>query len=286
MLRAEGIEQYPVGLICQTIGITRSAYYNRKRHPQTAKEKDDERLANEAERLFIANRKEYGRIRLHKAMVEAGHRISEGKTRKLMQNRHLKPKKQRKYKAITNSRHKYKVADNLLKQDFKAEKPNRKWCGDSTFIRTDEGWLYAAGIIDLCDRSCVGLWIDDKHSQELMLNALESAYKEHKPKEGLIFHSDRGVQYAADAYKQKLKDYKMIQSMSRSGNPYDNAPMESFWSTVKTGCVLGVRFITKEAAKRAIYEYVFGFYNTKRYHTGIGLEVPVNYRQKMLDIGI
>lgn len=284
-MRAEGIEGYPVSLICQTIGITRSAYYNRKRNPQTDKEAEDEHLAEEAERLFIANRKEYGRVRLHKAMVEAGYNISEGKTRKLMLKRHLKPKKRRKYKATTNSKHKYKVADNLLDQDFKAEKPNNKWCGDSTFIWTDEGWLYAAGIIDLCDRSCVGLWIDDKHKQELMLNALESAYKEHKPKKGLIFHSDRGVQYASNAYQKKLKDYKMIQSMSRSGNPYDNAVMESFWSTVKTGCILGERFVTKEAAKKAIYEYVFGFYNTMRYHTGIDLGIPINYRKKLLNAG-
>ncbi len=272
-------------MICQTFGITRSAYYNRKKHPQTVKEKADQQLGKAAKTLFEKNKKEYGRVRLRKAMVEAGYHISEGRVRKLMQQEHLVPKKRRKYKATTNSKHKYRVADNLLNQDFKAEKPNRKWCGDSTFIRTEEGWLYAAGIIDLCDRSCVGLWIDNRHTQELMLKALESAYKEHRPKGGLIFHSDRGVQYAADTYKQKLKDYKMVQSMSRSGNPYDNAAKESFWSTVKTGCILGERFVTKEAAKKAIYEYVFGFYNIKRYHTGIGLEVPNEYRKRMLDTG-
>lgn len=235
-----------------------------------------------ARRLFEQNKREYGRVRLHKAMAEAGYLMSEGKVRVLMKAEGLVPKKCKKYKATTNSKHKYQVADNLLKQDFMAELPNQKWCGDSTYIWTEEGWLYAAGIIDLCDRTCVGLSFSERHTQELMLNCLTSAYREYRPKAGLLFHSDRGVQYAANSYKEKLRSYSMIQSMSRSGEPYDNAAMESFWSTVKTGCIFGERFKTKKAAKRAIFEYVFGFYNTHRYHSGIGLEIPIKYRKRLL----
>jgi len=222
---------------------------------------------------------------LHKALNEAGVKVSESKTRDLMKAAGLVPKRCKKYKATTNSKHKYQVAENLLNQDFEAAKPNEKWCGDSTFIATDEGWLYAVGILDLCDRTCVGLTFSERHTKELMLRALDDAKKAYRPKKGLIFHSDRGVQYASNEYKAKLKKYGMVQSMSRSGNPYDNAPMESFWSTVKLGCVEGVRFRTRKEAMKAIFEYVFGFYNTHRYHTSIGLEVPEQYRKRLLEAG-
>lgn len=208
--------------------------------------------------------------------------MSAWKIGQLMKEEGLVPKKCKKYKATTNSKHKHQVADNLLKQDFSATKPNEKWCGDSTYIATDEGWLYAAGIIDLCDRTCVGLSFSAKHTWELMTKALDDAKREYRPRKGLIFHSDRGVQYASNEYKKKLKKYKMVQSMSRSGVPYDNAAMESFWATVKTGCVEGVRFKTRKAAINAIFEYVFGFYNTKRYHTALGLETPKQYRESLL----
>jgi len=215
-------------------------------------------------------------------MREKGHNLSQSKVRELMKEEGLIPKRCRKYKATTNSKHKYQVAENLLNREFTAEQPNRKWCGDSTYIPTDEGWLYVAGIIDLCDKMCVGLSFSDRHTQDLMLRALDTAKQRHRPPEGLLHHSDRGVQYASNDYKARLTEYGMIQSMSRSGNPYDNAPMESFWSTVKLGCVEGKRFRTREEAKRAIFAYVFGFYNTRRYHTSNGLLSPLEYRKNLL----
>lgn len=276
------MDKYPIELVCQTLGICRSAYYSRKETPQTDKELDDRKLRLEARKLFEENHEEYGRTRMRKALKENGYPMSEGKVRRIMQAEGLVPKKSKKYKATTNSKHNYQVAENILNREFNAEKPNQKWCGDSTYIQTDEGWLYAAGIIDLCAKDCVGLSFSERHTQDLMIEALKQAYKKHKPNAGLLFHSDRGVQYASNAYKRQLKEYNMIQSMSRSGVPYDNAPMESFWSTVKTGCVLGRRFRTKQEAILTIFEYVFGFYNTHRYHTSIGLETPNNYRAKML----
>lgn len=281
-MRAEGIEEYPLNLVCQTLGITRSAFYQRKNNPKTDKEKEIANLRKAARNIFEENMSEYGRKRLRKAMEANGYRLSEGKVRRLMQEEGLVPKKAKKYKATTNSKHNYQVAENILKQDFEAKKPNEKWCGDSTYIATDEGWLYVAGIIDLCDKTCVGMSFGNLHTKELMVKALEESYNKYKPEAGLIFHSDRGVQYASNAYKKKLKEYKMVQSMSRSGVPYDNAAMESFWSTVKTGCVYGVRFKTRKEAIKAIFEYVFGFYNTRRYHTSLGLETPLEHRKKML----
>ena len=231
-------------------------------------------------RLFMEAHEEYGRVRMRKAMEEAGYPMSEGKVRRLMREGNLIPRKSKKYKQTTNSKHSYQVAENILDRNFEAAKPNEKWCGDSTYIYTDEGWLYVAGIIDLCGRVCVGLAFSERHTQELMLDCFDQACKKYRPQAGCIFHSDRGVQYASNAYKDALKRKGMIQSMSRSGVPYDNAPMESFWSTVKVGCVYGKRFRTKKEAIKTIFQYVFGFYNTHRYHTSNGLETPRAYYEK------
>ena len=276
------MDGYPIDLICRTLNIGRSAYYRQKKEPYTAREAEEKELLSVTERLFRENREEYGRKRMNKALRQAGYSMSEGKTRILMRKGGLWPKQARKYKATTNSKHKYQVAENLLNREFSAEKPNLKWCGDSTYISTDEGWMYAAGIIDLCDKTCVGLAFSERHTQELMLTALDCAKRKYRPAPGLLFHSDRGVQYAAKAYKASLKKHGMVQSMSRSGNPYDNAPMESFWGTVKVGCVLGRRFKTRQEAEQVIFEYVFGFYNTRRYHTSLGLETPLGHRKKLL----
>lgn len=281
-LCAKGIGRYSVDLICQVLGIGKSTYYGRVRHPQTEREKNQNGLADEAERLFKEHHREYGRRRLCRVMRQAGYEVSEGVVGKLMKLRGLVPIGRKKYKATTNSKHSHPVADNLLQQDFSADKPNKKWCGDSTYIATDEGWLYAAAIIDLCDRSCVGLCFGSRHTQELMLGALDNAKRKHRPGPGLLFHSDRGVQYAATAYQERLKSYGMLQSMSRTGNPYDNAPMESFWATVKKAVVLGRRFRTRKEAMRAIFEYIFGFYNTRRLHSFIGYQPPYLYRSTLL----
>lgn len=279
---ARGIEEYPKSLVCLTLNISRSSYHKRIKEPRTKKEAEVENLAKEARRLFEENNSEYGRTRLGKAMREEGYNISDGTVRKLMKKESLIPRKAKKYKATTNSKHSYEVAENLLKREFKASRPNEKWCGDSTYISTEEGWLYVSAIIDLCDRSCVGLSFSSRHTQELMLETLRMGIKEHKPGRGTVFHSDRGVQYASNSFKEELRRNGMLQSMSKSGDPYDNAAMESFWSTVKTGCVYGRRFKTRKEARQTIFEYVYGFYNTRRYHSAIGYEKPLEYRRKLL----
>lgn len=277
-LRAEGLDVYPIEMVCRVLGISRSVYYSRSKKPNTPKDEADNRLKEQIAELFKANHEEYGRLRMQRAMRSKGVIISQGKVRRLMKEANLVAKKARKYKATTNSKHNYQVAENLLNREFSAERPNQKWCGDSTYVWTDEGWLYVAGIIDLYGKDCVGLTFSSKHTQELMIEALRQAEKKYKPQAGLMFHSDRGVQYASNAYKAELKKYGMIQSMSRSGVPYDNAPMESFWSTVKAGCVEGRRFKTRHEAEMTIFQYVFGFYNTRRYHTSNGLMTPNEYR--------
>lgn len=267
-------------MVCQTLGISRSAYYARQKRPVTPKESRDAALRGKAKAIFQETYEEYGRIRMHRALKDSGEELSLGKTRKLMREANLVPKKARKYKATTNSKHKYQVAENLLNREFDAEQPNQRWCSDSTYIWTDEGWLYACGILDLCGRGCVGMTFSERHTQDLMITALHQACKKYRPEKGLLFHSDRGVQYAATAFKAELAKYGMIQSMSRTGVPYDNAPMESFWSTVKAGCVFGRKFRTRHEAEMAVFQYVFGFYNTRRYHTTNALMTPNEYRKQ------
>ena len=279
-MRADGIEKYPVDLICRTIGVSRSSYFYRVKYTQTHKELDDEQLKRIVTEIFKHNHGEYGRVKMQKALKEIGYTFSIGKVGRIMRKARLYPKKCKKYKATTNSKHKYQVAENLLNRQFCVKEINRVWCGDSTYIWTDEGWLYVAATIDLCGRLCVGLTFSERHTQELMIACLKQAYKRYRPKKDCIYHSDRGVQYASNAYKAQLKKYKMKQSMSRSGVPYDNAAMESFWATVKWGCVYGVKFKTRKEAKRAVFEYVFGFYNTHRYHASNNLETPQEYYEK------
>lgn len=267
-------------MVCRTLGVKRSTYYKRAKTPQTEKETDDKEKEAKMRAIFAENNAEYGRQRMRKAMREAGYPMSEGKIGRLMQKAKLVARRSKKYKQTTNSKHSYQVAENILAREFEAEEPNKKWCGDSTYIYTDEGWLYSAGIMDLCGRVCIGLSFSERHTQELMLESFEQACKKYRPKPGCIFHSDRGVQYASNAYKDALKEKGMIQSMSRSGVPYDNAPMESFWATVKVGCIYGKRFRTKKEAEKEIFQYVFGYYNTHRYHTANGLETPKEYYEK------
>lgn len=264
-------------MVCRVLGINRSSFYERIKNPKTEKEADDEQLMSEMISVFEKNNEEYGRVRMKKAMKDAGFPMSEGKISRLMKAAALIPKRCRKYTQTTNSNHSNPVADNILNRDFTADAPNKKWVGDSTFLDSDEGWTYASAVLDLFGKRCIGLSFNDRHTQELMLESFQQACKKYRPEPGCIFHSDRGVQYASNAFKEALKEKGMIQSMSRSGVPYDNAAMESFWATVKIGCIYGKRFRTKEEVKKAVFQYVFGFYNTKRYHTANGLKTPDEY---------
>lgn len=266
-------------MICRTINISKSTYYLRRKVPITPSEENIKKLGQAAKEIFEINNQEYGRMRLHKALNESGYRIGITKTGRIMRLYKIVPKTIKKYKVTTNSKHNLEIAPNVISRNFNAEIPNKIWCGDTTYISTEEGWLYAAGIIDLCGKTCVGLAFSDRHNKELAANALKEAKNAYRPKDGLVFHSDRGSIYASNDFKALIKEYKMQQSMSKSGDPYDNAPMESFWATVKKGCINGVRFKTRKEAVKTIFNYVKGFYNTRRYHTSNNLMTPIEYRR-------
>lgn len=185
----------------------------------------------------------------------------------------------RKYKATTNSKHAMPVHDNTLNRQFKVLAPNKVWVTDITYIRTREGWLYLASVMDLFSRKIAGWSTGSRMTQELVLDALDMAYKRQNPKPGLLHHSDRGSQYACVEYQKRLEKYKMVGSMSRKGNCYDNSCIESFHSTLKKELVYVTTFKTREQAKKELYTYIEFDYNRSRIHSTLGNKSPHRFEQ-------
>lgn len=196
----------------------------------------------------------------------------------IMRESGLKSRTVRKYKATTNSKHNHPVSDNVLNQTFRAERPNQVWMSDITYVWTAEGWLYVASIMDLFTRKIVGWKADSRMTKELVIDALNQAYRRERPKPGVLHHSDRGSQYASKEYQDKLRDYGMISSMSRKGNCYDNACIESFHSVIKRELVHLEKFKTRTLAKRQIWEYIELWYNRQRIHSSINYKTPAQYQ--------
>ena len=191
----------------------------------------------------------------------------------------IRAKRRRKYRVTTNSKHNLPVAPNLLARQFTIDRPNAVWVSDITYIRTSEGWLYLAGVVDLYSRMVVGWSMSNRITGELTLDALNQALGRRRPKPGLLHHSDRGSQYAAGDYQKLLKENRMTVSMSRKADPWDNAPMESFFGTLKTELIYRVKFSTREDAKVKIFEYIEMFYNRERRHSSLGYKSPVDFER-------
>ena len=195
-----------------------------------------------------------------------------------MRENGLKARHKKRFRVTTNSKHDYPISPNLLNRDFTLEKINTCWVSDITYIDTHEGWLYLCSILDLFSRKVVGWSMASHMRADLVIDALDMAVKHRNPPEGLMFHSDRGVQYASGTFRKKLKSYKMIQSMSRKGNCWDNAPAESFFSTLKIEEVYThSKYRTREEARKAIFEYIEVFYNRKRSHSFLDYKSPSEY---------
>jgi transposase InsO family protein len=219
---------------------------------------------------------------MRKDLLAEGELISRHRVIRLMKSNGLHCKTRRKFKITTDSNHKLPVAPNLLNRDFKALMPDQKYVGDITYIPTQEGWLYLATVIDLYSRRIIG-WSMDKHMRVSLVNdALLMALWSRKPKPGLIWHTDRGSQYASESHRKILSAHKIKQSMSRKGNCWDNAVAESFFHTLKTELTHHYQFKTREEAKAVIFEYIEVFYNRKRLHSTNDYMSPVNYEQRLV----
>lgn len=196
---------------------------------------------------------------------------------RLMKTNGISSRRPRKFKATTNSKHNLPVADNLLNQNFSVDKPNKVWVSDITYIRTDEGWDYLATVKDLFSKEIVGWAVASTMTRDLAINALDAAIKKQRPPAGLIHHSDRGVQYCSKDYQAILAKNKMVCSMSRKGNCYDNASAESFFSAIKNELIYLNKFKTRQEVRDAIFDYIEIFYNRKRRHQSLNYMTPVEY---------
>jgi transposase InsO family protein len=213
----------------------------------------------------------YGNVKIAKTLNQRGVKISKRTVSRIMTKNKWKSCTVKKYKATTNSNHTHPVSENIWARQFKASKPNERWVTDITYIPTNEGWLYLATVMDLYSRKIVGWAMGRTMTKELVIAALQMAYKRQKPEKGVIHHSDRGVQYASSEYQRLLKQYGMTGSMSRKGNCYDNACIESFHGILKRELVYQTKYKTREDAKQSLFAYIEFFYNSKRIHSTLGL---------------
>ena len=271
--------EFPVDVACAVLEVSRSGYYARLRRPPSARAGRREELAVKLEATHAGHRGVYGSPRLHAAVVAAGERVSVNTVAKVMRQRGIRARTKRKFvPRTTDSSHASPVAGNLLGRDFAAGRPDRKWAADVTYVRTDEGWLYVAGVLDLCSRKLVGWAMAEHMETSLVSDALRMALARRRPAAGeLLHHSDRGCQYASDDYQHLLARSGIACSMSGRGDCWDNAPMESFWATLKTELVNHQRYATRARAAASIFEYVEVFYNRHRLHSSLGYVSPEQF---------
>ncbi|MGR0996744.1 IS3 family transposase [Escherichia coli] len=273
-------QQFPIEAMCQVFGVSRSGYYNWVQHEPSDRKQSDERLKLEIKVAHIRTRETYGTRRLQTELAENGIIVGRDRLARLRKELRLRCKQKRKFRATTNPNHNLPVAPNLLNQTFTPTAPNQVWVADLTYVATQEGWLYLAGIKDVYTCEIVGYAMGERMTKELTGKALFMALRSQRPPAGLIHHSDRGSQYCAYDYRVIQEQFGLKTSMSRKGNCYDNAPMESFWGTLKNESLSHYRFNNRDEAISVIREYIEIFYNRQRRHSRLGNISPAAFREK------
>lgn len=271
--------QYPVKMLCRVMAVARSGFYAWCRHPARARERENHWLAAHVRACYQEFRGRYGSPRLHRELQARGIRVGRHRVARLMRLHGLRSICRRRYRRPRPG-HPEMVGANDLQRNFTATGPNQKWAGDITYIATGEGWLYLAVLMDLYSRRIVGWAMGMQMTTALTLQALEMALHQRSIVRGLLHHSDRGCQYAAVIYQQRLTALGIHCSMSRPGNCWDNAVLESFFATLKTELIHHQRFQTRQAAKTEIFEYLEGFYNRQRRHSTLDYLSPVEFEEQ------
>jgi len=270
---------FPVTKACEVMQVSPSGYYASRGRPESTHARDDRRLRVLVRASFDESRRRYGSPRVYLDLVELGVRVSPKRVARLMQEDGLKARARKRYKLTTMSDHDQPVAANLLDRQFEAQAPNQRWVGDTTeLLIGTSGKLYLAAILDLFSRFIVGWAVSAVNDRHLTIKALEMALKRRCPDVGLLHHSDQGCTYASEDYQTVLQAHGVTCSMSRRGNCYDNAVMESFFSTVKSE--LGERFESHGDAKMELFDYIEVFYNQRRRHSTIGQISPAEYERR------
>ena len=268
---------HPTRWMCAAAGVSHRGFYGWRRRPESARKQMDRRLTVEVRASFETSGRVYGSPRILKDLKETGYRCARKRIARIMKENSLIALQPRRWKATTQSNHDFPVQPNLLDRDFSVDDTNRVWLADITYIGTEEGWLYLAAVMDLCSRKIVGWNTSDKIDRFLTLTALESALRIRQPRQGLIHHSDRGSQYAADDYQRCLVKVGALSSMSRRGDCYDNAPMESFFGTLKNERIHRKKYWNRDEAADDIRNYIEGFYNPRRRHSELGGVSPIQF---------
>jgi transposase InsO family protein len=274
--------EYPVDLMCQVLGVSRSGYYAwtcRAPGPAAARR---ERLVEQIREAHGEARSVYGSPRVHRELKARGVACCENTVAKLMRGHGIRSKARRRFvPRTTDSRHDRPPAGNVLAREFYPDRPDAAWAADITYVPTAEGWLYLAVVIDLCSRKVVGWATADHLRAELAVEAVRMALTHRRPTGELLHHSDRGVQYACDAYRALLAEHGVEPSMSRTGNCWDNAVAESFFSTLKRELVHHESYASRAEARRSLFEYIEVFYNRVRRHSTIGYRSPAEFEARL-----
>ena len=265
--------------MCQVLGVSRSGYYSYLRHGLSQRNEENKRFVIKIKEIWKWSRGTYGSPRITAELQANGFGCGENRITCLMRENGIKARTRKKFKITTKSDHNLPIAEGLVGRDFSASHINKLWLSDITYIWTWEGWMYLAAVMDVYNRQIVGWALYDRLNKTLVVNALTKALQERSPQPGLIFHSDRGSQYASHKVKKILKAWHIHQSMSNKGNCFDNAMMESFFSSLKKELVHLMTFHSKDQARRAIFEYIEIFYNRQRRHSALNQKSPLEYYQ-------
>jgi transposase InsO family protein len=266
--------EFPIALMSEVLEVSRSGYYAWLRHSESKSKQDDKILLQEIHAIYQESHRTYGSPRIYRELKRRGRNHGKKRIARLMRKDGLRAKTKRKFKMTTDSKHTFPVAPNLLNREFTPKEPNQVWASDITYIWTAEGWLYLAVVMDLFSRAILGWSMSERMTRSLVIDAFVMAVKRYHPSPGLLHHSDRGSQYASADYQTVLKKYGAICSMSRKGNCWDNAPVESFFSTLKKEHVFHHDYRYRTQARQSIFAYIEQFYNRKRIHSALGYRTP------------
>jgi len=275
--------RYPVTVMCEVLGVSRSGYYDWRDRPESCRSENNRLLLGHIRRIHERFRERLGSDKTWHQLRREGVGCGRHRVARLRREHNIYAKRRRRFVLTTQSKHRHWVSANHLSQQFTTYRPNKAWVGDVTFIATRSGWLYVAVLLDLYSRKVVGWSMSNRNTGQLVLAALRMAIQHRTPPRGLIHHTDRGATYAMQEYQEELVRHGMISSMSRTGNCYDNAVAESFFSNLKNELIYGTDFKTRNQARSAIFDYIEVFYNRQRIHQTLNYQTPTEF-EKMADV--
>jgi len=272
--------QFSITTLCRVMEVALSGFYDWRNAPPSKRQEQNALLLAQIQNIHQASRQSYGSPRIYQELREQGVVCGRNRVARLMREHQLRARQKRRYQVTTQSQHDLPVSENVLERQFTAQAPDQRWAGDITYLWTREGWLYLAVVLDLFSRRVVGWSMQSTLETRLVHDALSMAQQARKPEAGLLHHSDRGSQYASHSYQEQLRRHGMVCSMSRRGNCWDNAVVESFFSTLKSELICDQPYRTRAQARSAVFEYIEVWYNRKRRHSTLGYISPVQFERQ------